>query len=59
MLLGAHVSPAGGPARAVDRGVERGARTVLAPASGWLLVALYRLFPGEAQRRMAGMTEPA
>src|SRR5947209_11593494 len=24
MLLGAHVSPAGGPARAVDRGVERG-----------------------------------
>src|SRR5256714_4485605 len=25
MLVGAHVSPAGGPARAVDRGVERGA----------------------------------
>jgi deoxyribonuclease-4 len=28
MLLGAHVSPAGGPARAVDRGVERGARAI-------------------------------
>ena len=28
MLLGAHVSPAGGPARAVDRGVERGAEAI-------------------------------
>ena len=24
MLIGAHVSPAGGPAKAVERGVERG-----------------------------------
>src|SRR5437763_6966711 len=28
MLVGAHVSPAGGPARAVDRGVERGAAAI-------------------------------
>jgi deoxyribonuclease-4 len=28
MLVGAHVSPAGGPARAVERGVERGAESI-------------------------------
>jgi deoxyribonuclease-4 len=28
MLIGAHVSPAGGPAQAVKRGVERGARAI-------------------------------
>ncbi len=28
MLIGAHVSPAGGPAKAVGRGVERGARSI-------------------------------
>src|SRR5881409_1693428 len=28
MLIGAHVSPAGGPARAVERGVERGCRAI-------------------------------
>ncbi len=28
MLIGAHVSPAGGPANAVERGVERGARAI-------------------------------
>jgi deoxyribonuclease-4 len=28
MLIGAHVSPAGGPANAVERGVERGARSI-------------------------------
>jgi short-subunit dehydrogenase len=44
---------------AIRRGVERRARTVMAPAAGWILVALYRLFPGEAQRRMAAMVEPA
>jgi short-subunit dehydrogenase len=46
-------------ASAIRRGVERRARTVMAPATGWILVALYRLFPGEAQRRMAAMVEPA
>jgi short-subunit dehydrogenase len=43
----------------IRRGVERRARTVLSPKSGWFLVMLYRLFPGEAQRRMAGMLDPA
>lgn len=28
MLIGAHVSPAGGPAKAVDRGLERGAEAI-------------------------------
>jgi deoxyribonuclease-4 len=28
MLIGAHVSPAGGPAKAVERGVEKGARAI-------------------------------
>lgn len=28
MLIGAHVSPAGGPAKAVERGVERGAEAI-------------------------------
>jgi deoxyribonuclease-4 len=28
MLIGAHVSPAGGPAKAVQRGVDRGARSI-------------------------------
>ena len=28
MLIGAHVSPAGGPAKAVERGVELGARSI-------------------------------
>ncbi|MBA3862039.1 MAG: endonuclease, partial [Solirubrobacterales bacterium] len=28
MLIGAHVSPAGGPAKAVERGVERGCRAI-------------------------------
>jgi short-subunit dehydrogenase len=46
-------------AHAIRRGVERQARTVVTPAAGWLLVGLYRLFPGVAQRRMAAMMEPA
>jgi hypothetical protein len=28
MLIGAHVSPAGGPAKAVERGAEIGARSI-------------------------------
>src|SRR5918992_5874196 len=28
MLIGAHVSPAGGPAKAVERGVERACRSI-------------------------------
>lgn len=34
-----------GCAEAIVRGVERDARTVLAPATGWLLVGFSRLFP--------------
>ena len=41
----------------IRRGVERGARTVLSPKSGWWLVALCRLFPGESQRRMAALVD--
>jgi short-subunit dehydrogenase len=42
-------------ARDIRRGVERGARTVVSPSSGWLLLALYRLFTGRAEARMANM----
>ncbi len=40
-------------ATAIRRGVERDARTVMAPRSGWLLVAAMRLFPAMVERRMA------
>ena len=32
-------------AQAIARGVERQARTVVTPASGWLFIAMERLFP--------------
>jgi short-subunit dehydrogenase len=41
----------------IRRGVERDARTVLSPASGWFLVALSRLFPGQTERRMGAMVD--
>ncbi len=44
-------------ARDIRRGVERDARTVVTPAVGWLMIALYRLFPGVAQARMAKMAQ--
>jgi len=40
-------------ARAIRRGVERDARTVMAPRSGWLLVAAARLFPGVVEAVLA------
>ncbi len=46
-------------AGAIRRGVERDARTVMAPAAGWVGVALVRMLPALAQNRMAGFTEPA
>ncbi len=46
-------------ARAIRRGVERDARTVLAPKAGWLLVGLARLFPGLVEARMAEMNGTA
>jgi short-subunit dehydrogenase len=42
-------------ARDIRRGVERGARTVVTPSSGWILLALYRLFSGPAETQMANM----
>jgi short-subunit dehydrogenase len=42
-------------AEAIVRGVERGARTVMAPPSGWLLVLAERLFPALVDSRMSGL----
>jgi uncharacterized protein len=36
----------------IARGIERGARTVVTPWSGWLLVALERLLPSIVDRRL-------
>ena len=46
-------------ARAIRRGVEREARTVVTPAAGWVLVALWRLLPGVVQARMAHLNNTA
>lgn len=40
-------------AEALVRGVERGARTVMAPRVGWVLVALERLLPRLVEAQMA------
>jgi short-subunit dehydrogenase len=50
---------AAGCARAIRRGVERDARTVMAPRAGWILVALARLFPALVEARMAKMNGTA
>jgi hypothetical protein len=42
-------------ARAVRRAVERDARTVVTPRSGWLLVLAARLAPALVHGRMARM----
>jgi short-subunit dehydrogenase len=42
-------------AEALVRGIERGARTVVTPASGWALVFAARLFPGLVERRLEKM----
>jgi short-subunit dehydrogenase len=39
----------------IVRGVEREARTVMSPASGWLAILACRMFPGIAERQMARM----
>jgi short-subunit dehydrogenase len=46
-------------ARDIRRGVEREARTVVTPASGWLLSAAARILPSIVQARMAEMNETA
>jgi short-subunit dehydrogenase len=40
-------------ARDIRRGIERDARTVVTPRSGWLLIGLMRLLPGAVERRLA------
>lgn len=44
-------------AEAIARGVERGARTVMAPPAGWILVALERLIPWLVDAQMARMCD--
>ena len=39
-------------ARDIVRGVERDARTVVTPKSGWLIIAAQRLLPGVVDRRL-------
>ncbi len=46
-------------ALAIRRGVERDARTIVTPKSGWILVGLARLFPSIVEARMAAMNETA
>ena len=46
-------------ARAIRRGVERDARTIMVPRAGWFLVALARLFPSLVEARMAAMNGTA
>jgi len=46
-------------AAAIRRGVERDARTVVAPASGWIVIALARLIPSIVHAQMARMNETA
>jgi short-subunit dehydrogenase len=46
-------------AHAIRRGVEREARTILAPKAGWLLVAAARLLPWLVEARMAKMNGTA
>jgi len=46
-------------AEAIVKGVERGARTVMAPRVGWLLVALHRLLPSLVDYQMARLYHSA
>ena len=42
-------------AEAIVRGIERNARTVVTPASGWALIFAARVFPGLVERRLEKM----
>jgi hypothetical protein len=44
-------------AEAIARGVERNARTVVVPLSGWMLVLVERLFPFLVDARLERMQE--
>ena len=46
-------------ARAIVAGVEKGKRTVVTPRTGWLLIALARLFPAPVHAILARMQGPA
>lgn len=46
-------------AEAIVKGVEKNKRTVVTPASGWLLIAVTRLFPGPSRAVLARMQGPA
>ncbi|MGH9658585.1 MAG: SDR family NAD(P)-dependent oxidoreductase [Bryobacteraceae bacterium] len=46
-------------AEAIARGVERDARTVIAPAWLWAAIAVARLFPGPFDRYLAGIYDEA
>lgn len=46
-------------ATAIRKGVERDARTVVTPRSGWLLIAAMRLFPALVEGRMAALNQTA
>ena len=46
-------------ARAIRRGVERDARTVVTPWAAWLLVAAMRVAPGLVTAQMAAMSQRA
>jgi short-subunit dehydrogenase len=46
-------------ARAIVRGVERNARTVVTPRSGWLFILAERLFPSFVDARMAALNQEA
>lgn len=39
-------------AEAIVRGIERGKRTVVTPASGWLLILMERMFPNVVDRQL-------
>ena len=46
-------------AKDIRRGVERDARTVVTPRSGWFLIAAMRLFPSIVETRMAELNGTA
>lgn len=46
-------------AAAIRRGVERNARTVVTPRTGWLFILAMRLFPSFVEARMAAINQTA
>ena len=44
-------------AEAIARGIERNARTVVAPRLGWLIIAMTRLFPSLVESRLERIAE--